>query len=352
MAKPKPKALPPPAVVPSMTSYRPAKSAEQEDDFMASLLGDMNAIPTKPAKSRKRKPSPEPQYRSRRERSSSPPAYGGGSSSEGIYDEASDDRMMMNPMKKVKTDAGVTPAIDRLSQLDVHSSGAEDSYDFDASFDEMDDDMLMQIDKLEGKPPVKKEKTEADLKTSLKPPLTKTKKEDGVPAWLSVYDSLSVTTDDTLGSTPGTVSSSSVTKISVLEEDGSLRFFWLDYLEHESKIYFIGKLKDKASGVWISCCVTVEGLQRNLFVLPRERRTEKDENGEDHDTDVVPSLPDVYSDFDAVRRRAGVKTWKAKFVKRKYAFGDKDVPRGESQWMKVVYGFDGMYAPRTRLAFR
>jgi len=35
-----------------------------------------------------------------------------------------------------------------------------------------------------------------------------------------------------------------------LESDGSLRFFWLDYLKHEGKLYFIGILKDKASGVW------------------------------------------------------------------------------------------------------
>ena len=59
------------------------------------------------------------------------------------------------------------------------------------------------------------------------------------------------------------------------------------------------------------------------------------------ETDVVPSLTDVYADFDRVRKKAGIKSWKAKFVKRKYAFGERDVPRRETQWLKVVYGFNG-----------
>jgi DNA polymerase alpha subunit A len=49
---------------------------------------------------------------------------------------------------------------------------------------------------------------------------------------------------------------------------------------------------------------------------------------------------DVYQDFDALRRKAGIEEWAAKFVNRKYAFEDKGVEKGESDWMKVVYGFD------------
>jgi DNA polymerase alpha subunit A len=64
---------------------------------------------------------------------------------------------------------------------------------------------------------------------------------------------------------------------------------------------------------------------------------------EGHPTDVTPSQQDVFSDFDAVRRQAGVKAWRAKFVKRKYAFGQEGVREGESEWLKVVYGFNGMF---------
>ena len=127
----------------------------------------------------------------------------------------------------------------------------------------------------------------------------------------------------------------------MLEEDGSLRFYWLDYLENAGKLYFTGKVQDKKSKAWVSICVTVENLERNLFVLPRERRMEEDEMGNQYETDEVPGLPDVYSDFDRLRKKAGIKGFKAKFVKRKYAFGEKDVPRDERQWMKVVYPFTG-----------
>ena len=59
------------------------------------------------------------------------------------------------------------------------------------------------------------------------------------------------------------------------------------------------------------------------------------------ETDETPGLPDVYKDFDEVRRNAGIKTFKGKFVTRSYAFGEPDVPFGPSKWMKVVYPFSG-----------
>ena len=35
------------------------------------------------------------------------------------------------------------------------------------------------------------------------------------------------------------------------------------------------------------------GIERNLFVLPRERRVEQDDDGNIHETDVVPKPEDV-----------------------------------------------------------
>ena len=48
----------------------------------------------------------------------------------------------------------------------------------------------------------------------------------------------------------------------------------------------------------------------------------------------------MFSDFEKVRKKLGIKKWQGKVVKRRYAFGEKDVPRGENSWLKVVYGFD------------
>ena len=325
---------------------------------MNTLLGDMNtikAVPSNPFKSRKRKPSPPPKYRSNDHRSSSPVDIYDGAHSDGFHDEVglSGDEFM-SPKKKPRTDPAIKPALEGLTNLDVQSSGPEDvgmdDYDFgDSSLDALDPSAFDQLDEI--KPAVlqvnpKAEPTETSLGNPLKPlpaPAHPEKKKADNLSWMSYYDSLSVAKDDALGSGPSAFSSTTQDRISALEPDGSLRFFWLDYLEHEGKVHFIGKLKDKNSDLWISCCVTVENLQRNLYVLPRDRRIDIDEDGDEYETDVVPRAVDVHQEFDTYRKRAGVKTWKAKFVKRKYAFGERDVPRGEAQWMKVVYGFDGMW---------
>lgn len=351
-------------MTPSISAYRPAVSAEKELDFIASVLGDMDAIAAMPVKSRKRKPEPEPDpvfeggsspipsHRSRT-RGSGYASTDPDTSSEPYFDESvglsSGDEFMLSPKKKLKTETpGIAPAIERIANLDVQGSTS----DGDTSLDDFDMDAFMDVDDedLDTKPKVKME-VDSEAKP-LKPingnaaNANMKKKLDDTPAWLSVYDSLKVATDDTFG--PAASSSQNIPRtpapsnISVLEEDGSLRFYWLDYLEHEGKLYFIGKAQDKKSKAWVSICVTVENLERNLFVLPRERRMEEDEDtGEMYETDTVPELSDIYSDFDRLRRKAGIKSFKAKFVKRKYAFGEKDVPREEREWLKVVYPFTG-----------
>lgn len=334
---------------------------------MSNLLGDMDHISAKPVvKSRKRKPETEPVYDNdgpsfdigtsyRPRTAGSSHGYGSAdpdTSSDGPYmDEGAgpssgDD--WFSPKKKPRTEApGIIPAIESMGKLGVES-GTEDG---DTSFDDVDMDAFMDIDddELDMKPKPKM-KIEVDSEAKpLKPVAAAApakKKLDDNPAWLSVYDSLTVSADDTFGpaatSSANTARTPAPSNLSVLEEDGSLRFFWLDYLEHEGKLYFIGKTQDKKSKVWVSICVTVENLERNLFVLPRERRLEEDEyTGEMCETDVAPELPDIYSDFDKLRKKAGIKSFKAKFVQRHYAFGEKDVPRGESQWLKVVYPFTG-----------
>lgn len=253
--------------------------------------------------------------------------------------------------------------MDKLSRFHVGSSGDEKDLkmmsDVDSVFNDVNMDEFMEVDEEDlgmapSKPLGKVKKEEVDTKPRLsKLPVSSSKEDtkkttmDSTPAWLSVYDSLTVKTEESLGPLAGSSRSTSSKNASVLEEDSSFRFFWLDYLEHEGKLYFIGKTQDKTSKAWLSCCVTVENLQRNLFVLPRERRMEQDdETGELVETDVVPTLPDVYNDFDRVRKKLGITSFKAKFVKRKYAFGEPDIPRGEAQWLKVVYGFEGEWCRR------
>ena len=63
------------------------------------------------------------------------------------------------------------------------------------------------------------------------------------------------------------------------EDDGSVRFYWFDYSENQKdsgpdkgSVYLYGKVYDRAASKWVSCCVTVRGIQRNLYFLPRPRK--------------------------------------------------------------------------------
>jgi DNA polymerase alpha subunit A len=63
-----------------------------------------------------------------------------------------------------------------------------------------------------------------------------------------------------------------------------------------------------------------------------------------HAVELMPeevSVMDVHREFDTLRRKHGVEGgFGMKKVIRKYAFEQPNVPRGEADWYKVVYGFD------------
>ena len=357
-AKPKP---PPPVAKPSINAYRPTVSAEQEEDFMANLLGGIDTAPLPaPVRSKKRKSSPVLDYDDvLPDRSSSPVPYRNthsAYSSDGAADDEpwsnppssdfEDYSSMMSPKKKPRVTNGpsvVTPAVERMGKLEVHS-GSEDAFDASMDFSDVDMNDFMDIDDLDVKPgvPVKKEPPPVKLDSKPVPNVANTPKKDDLaaPSWLSVYDSLAVVSEDTLGSKPAFSKSS----INALEDDGSLHMFWLDHLEHGGKLYLIGKVKDRTSNTWASACLSIQGIQRNLFVLPRPQCVVQDETEDGQvemvETDVVPEKGDVYSDFERIRREIGIKGWKARWVSRKYAFDYKDIPK-ETEWMKVLYSYEG-----------
>ena len=309
---------------------------------MASILGGMdNTTVTIPASkpSRKRKPSPvrmtDPDSSPIKSTDRRKPIFD--LSSDGPLEDipSSDDHM--SPNKRVRIDdTEIIPATERLANLGVESS----SEDFD-KYDDFSMDDFMDIDDYDVnlKPAVKKQDKDEIIPKWIIPKAS-TKVENTTPNWLSVYESLAVETEETLGPLSSRSNHANTPTASVLEDDGSLRFFWLDYLELDGKLYFIGKVKDKTTGTWLSCCVTVENLERNLYVLPREKRVEFVDEAL-AETNIVPSEEDIHDDFDTIRKQMGIKSWRGKFVKRNYVFGEEDIPRGETQWMKVVYSFNG-----------
>lgn len=126
-------------------------------------------------------------------------------------------------------------------------------------------------------------------------------------------------------------------KLNVLEEDGSLRMWWFDAYERREKgqVYLFGKALNKATNTYVSCCVTVKNIQRNIFVLPRPYKLDKSGKSTDENVDIAA----VHDEIDKVRTRARITKWACKPVERKYAFEEPNVPQ-EGEYLKIKYGFE------------
>jgi len=133
-----------------------------------------------------------------------------------------------------------------------------------------------------------------------------------------------------------------------------LDLYWLDAAERNGVVSLYGKVKvpidskkDGEKFAYQSCCVTIPNNERNLFVLPRLLPSTNEECDEDEEqTQERYPIGDVYKELRSVLQPSCIPkvkgaNWKAKPVTRSYAFEDPSIPRGECQYLKVVY--DGKY---------
>jgi DNA polymerase alpha subunit A len=344
-AKSKAKPLPPEPA--PMSAYRAVKSEVKDGEFLDSLLGEMSAAPVTKQISRKRKSSPVlrhssfSSFRDHQGASSDGPDDFPEPTSFGKRREAlsSDDEAFPTPTKRFKAENGASVKV-------MQTAAKVGKLQMNDAYDEFEDEYApIELD-MEIDAPIKKEESPVALSKLRSPtngfksePAAAKKEEDSAPpSWLSVHATLPVMSNDKVGDGSNNLVS---TRVQALEEDGSLRMFWLDYLELDGKVYLVGKILDKAIDQYVSACVTIENLDRNLFVLPRPRRVE-----DDYETDIEPSQRDVQQDFEEARRSFNIKRCGIKWVKRKYAFEEPDVPKEETMWMKVVYPFSGMDCPK------
>jgi DNA polymerase alpha subunit A len=262
-------ALSVPVAVPSLSAYRPAISAAKEQEMLDSIMLSLNDLSEKavvqspPRIPRKRKPSPNP--------SSSSEHYSLQDSSSN-YDPSSDGAEMLFdnapselPFKRQRTNSGGTePNLGEFNNLEVKEEENYDSYFSDFGNDAFMNDL--EIDEVPKKPEPKKfeYKFEEDPNKNIK-------LSDSMPAWLALHSSLKTTDNDSIGMTLKPNTSANTKSSNVLEKNGDFHFYWLDYLEVDGNIYFTGKTRDKQQGIWLSCCVIVESIERNLFIFPRSK---------------------------------------------------------------------------------
>ena len=123
---------------------------------------------------------------------------------------------------------------------------------------------------------VKPEPLSVDLKAEKAKPTISRAPANGKPVpvgsehWSAVQESLLPTKSSDIAEVKAYIGS--VKAENVLEQDGSLRIFWLDHMEQDGAIHLVGKALDRATWKYVSTCVTVNGIQRNLFVKPRAKR--------------------------------------------------------------------------------
>nr|KAJ3417157.1 DNA polymerase alpha catalytic subunit [Polyrhizophydium stewartii] len=143
-----------------------------------------------------------------------------------------------------------------------------------------------------------------------------------------------VTLQSSQGESGSSISESSASAQSMCAEDGSLNLYWFDCIEKGDIVYLFGKAFHPVLDRFVSCCVAVKNIQRNLFVLPRA--TKLDDSGSP--TDQPVDMADVYNEFDEIRRKYRITEFASRPVTRKYAFELPNIP-SESDYLKVVYPF-------------
>lgn len=121
-----------------------------------------------------------------------------------------------------------------------------------------------------------------------------------------------------------------------LEPDGTMLFYWLDYIELNGILCLFGKVKNQKTGQYVSAFCRVDGVLRNLYFLPRDKKLSSPES--------PVTMADVHQEVAKLLRQAKVEQFKAKGSNRKYAFELNDIPQ-QSDYLKVLYGYKAAQLP-------
>lgn len=130
-----------------------------------------------------------------------------------------------------------------------------------------------------------------------------------------------------------------------IEADGSLNFFWTDYTEVNGSLCLFGKVLNKKTNSYSSSLVKVDNILRKLYFLPRKQRL-RDGVGTGEDIDNMA----VYTEIDELVTKMDVRMHKIKPCTRKYAFEMQDVPK-EAEYLKLLYPYTSEPQSHCRILF-
>lgn len=330
---------------------QPVKTKE-DDDFLNDLLGDVDTNAPRPStkrtnrtldKRRTRALSPSndaPRHLAKRSKLAdhmplaTPPA---------AAHEVDDDDYLMAmddenlPLDDPAPSSPVAKAVERKAQTTVKVEDDEEEDSMEVA--QAGGIVTASINISGSRPPPKIKKSEAYPSPASSSPTRPPTSQVDASGWNNVTSRLNVVT-----STPTeSLSFGKVDHQDVVEEDGSLRMFWTDYTEVNGSLCLFGKVKNRKTGVHVSCFVKVDNILRKLFFLPRQYRMR---NGQESTEEV--EMKDVYDEVDGLMGRMKVGMHKIKPCKRKYAFELPDIPK-EGDYLKLLYPYSSKYSLSSKM---
>ncbi|XP_029955043.1 DNA polymerase alpha catalytic subunit isoform X3 [Salarias fasciatus] len=221
----------------------------------------------------------------------------------------------------------LTPKVEALKEDDESAALAFDSADFDEP---------MEVDLEEEKPEVK---DEPEAKASAVKAEPKAERRD--PFLLSSRIGSSWGQEEESGVSEARaevqVDSSRLPLVDGPDGEQVFRFYWLDAFEDQYNqpgvVYLFGKVWIESAESHVSCCVSVRNIERTIYFLPREYKTNP-KTGEVSDTPV--GMMDVYHEFNELSEKFKIMKFKSKKVERNYAFEIPDVP-SQCEYLEVRY---------------
>lgn len=239
-----------------------------------------------------------------------------------------DDTPMSDPLPS----SPITKAVARKSKIQIKEEEEEEDIMDVAQAVGQEGTTVKSINMKGTKPPPKIKQLPSPQSSSPPQPVSS---DVDASTWTNVTSNLAVASSPA----SGTHAFGKMNASDAVEEDGSLRFYWLDYTEVNGSLCLFGKVKHKQTGQYLSAFVKVDNVMRKLFFLPRSH---KFKNGRQTDDEV--GMEDVYEEVDALMSKHKVTTRKVKPCTRKYAFELPDVPK-EGEYLKLLYPYDKAALP-------
>ncbi|XP_028289238.1 DNA polymerase alpha catalytic subunit isoform X2 [Parambassis ranga] len=207
------------------------------------------------------------------------------------------------------------------------------------ALDGVDFDEPMEVGLEEEKPEVKAEtevETKAAAEIEVKP---RSQPQDPVLLSTRIGTTWGQDEEDGGNDAPAEVQvdSSQLPLVEGADGEKVFRFYWLDAFEdlysQPGVVYLFGKVWIESAKSHVSCCVSVKNIERTMYLLPREYKTNP-KTGEVSDTPV--GMMDVYQEFNELSEKFKIMKFKSKKVEKNYAFEIPDVP-SQCEYLEVRY---------------